>query len=171
MSIYTEYLKRDKLEDIEYIISSNKILISSFSTIYFSHYVSPFIDLKDINEVVSAIIAETKRNPKVKVKNISKLIKSIDDAYNGYVNHYNKIIKTHNKMCDLVEEIKAVGLRYGTADDKLLNRLNIMHRNLYPIGNRCKDYDYIIRIAIRIKDIQNDLIWLDKDSTYTYKFN
>lgn len=166
-----EYLKRDLIPNVKYIVNDEHIIVSSDSTIFININNCQRVSLDNVLYMVKELKSTAKTNKKIKLKGINKIITEAKEYYNGYLTVCNDVLFIYDETKEAIKTIKKDGIHIGFRDDEVLNELSKKIRKISEHYYRNTDYSKFLDVYYRLNDILNKREWENPNLiTVTYKF-
>ena len=147
-----DYLAREPLTEVEFLIEDNHISISSPHTSYVNQYLNPPVEKQALLDLYAQILAVAKER-KVRISYPRHIRKTIRERWQEYADNVEERDAIFQQMIWQARIVEQRGLHMGTSDDDELH-------NLAQLTWRFQKYGYLSGIIDKFSCIHRDLVHL-----------
>lgn len=152
-----EYLQRPIIEDVEYIITDNKIKIASPHTLYCNvERIERIIPLKELLELYQRIIKKAKEK-KFSISYKARIKNTILANYDRYIKEIQESNLLFDKMIEIAKQVEKRKIHYGSVDDEVLNNLSDLKNEYIKIYYRASACSIMEDIKHKLDNIYSNV--------------
>lgn len=151
-----DYLNRPLIENIEYIITNNKVKIQGTDTSWINITRSEWIDKNSLLDTYRNIY-RTAKEKGIKVSYKNRFKKFILENWQQYGDEFDYCNKIFDSIIPVAEQVQSRGIHYGYSDDEVLDILGNLKNELGEMFYRSTITSKIREIAFRLDELYSSI--------------